>query len=656
MSAPLSPAASAASAASAAVSAAISSPPASPPPASFEVRTAFGRHAQGRSDTRQMMGVSIVRPDKVRTASPQPSQRDAAAATPRQEPDLLSWSDPLLELVLDHQDLAHSGQADRRGQSGIHAPQEQAMTLVRAFPHWYKAAPDPASVRQLLEHWCERLPLDSKGREKLLARMHSDLSPEAAFYTLAQVRASTVRLAAPDTEAVCCGGSAVGGLICSPDSRCLALWSHGRSVSLYVNIWQQEAGGVRRLGGSCHDDSELSCMVFGADSRSLRCLGRWGEISQWQRRATAEGDQWQKTDSFQPCREFVTQATLSPDGRYMAALLGVERASEGEVQIFRETAPDVWQQQGRWPCRSRPGARRRYDETPLHSPLLFSSQARHLFFADGRGLRAFCRNGDSWQELRLESDRSADGGPADGRWDHYTLAVDAGEHRLAAAQLREEDIKDEMAEPWHDVAYLRVHQLLQVWHFEEGHGWRHVAKSRNMDGDSFRGSFAMTFSPDGQQLVFKESVGLARRLCILSAMAPGSEPVATRLRPGAPDIQASNDSYSPDFLQFSTTGRQLATCAFNGVQIWQKGTGFTGLEFCALAVKGGLRCLWPGPVTRWLPLCIVCRRWQGERLGLRERPVPEKSGMAGKQGRGCPEIHARWRQPCCGLAWSHDGL
>ena len=403
---------------------------------------------------------------------------------------------------------------------------------------------------------------------------------------------------------------------------------------------------MRRLGGSCHDDSELSCMVFGADSRSLRCLGRWGEISQWQERVTAEGDQWQKTDSFHPCREFVTQAMLSPDGRYMAALLGVERASEGEVRIFHETAPDVWQQEGRWPCRSRPGARRRYDETPLHSPLLFSSQARHLFFADGRGLRAFCRNHDSWQELRLESDRSPDGGPADGRWDHYSLAVDAGEHRLAAAQVREEDIKDEMAETWHDVAYLRVHQLLQVWHFEEGHGWRHVARSRNMDGDSLRGSFAMTFSPDGQQLAFKESVGLARRLCILSAMAPGNEPLAIRLRPGAPDIQASNDSYSPDFLQFSTTGRQLATCAFNGVQIWQKaegspnwssvlwqsrvGYGACGLALspdafhCALSAGDGKVSVWGFGSDR----CLKKVEWQENKVVDALRFTPDGASLA----------------------------
>ena len=239
MSAPLSPAA----------SLAISSPPPSPPPASFEMGTAFGRHAQGRSDSRQLMAVSLVRPE-VAQAEP-PRGQDAAAAVPRSESaesDRASWTDPLLELVLNLQDPPRSDHTCRRWHRSVYDPQEQAATLVSAFPQWYKVAPDPESVRQLLELWCDSLPPGSKGREKLVARMHSDLSPEAAFYTLAQVRASTARFAAPDTEAVCCGGSAVGGLICSPDSRCLALWSHGRSVSLYVNIWQQEAGGCAPAG------------------------------------------------------------------------------------------------------------------------------------------------------------------------------------------------------------------------------------------------------------------------------------------------------------------------------------------------------------------------------------------------------------------------
>ena len=399
-----------------------------------------------------------------------------------------------------------------------------------------------------------------------------DLPSEATCCTPAQERARAIRFVAPDTEAICCGGGDVAGLICSPDSRLLALCSDGSGQSRYVNIWQQEATGIRWLGGSRHDDDELSCLTFSADSRSLSCVGRWGEISQWQQRATPEGDRWHKTGSFNPLEEFVAQARLSADGRWLAAVLeGANRRAE--VGVFKETAPDVWQQQGRWACRSRQGTkpeRRLYDEMPLHSEMVFSGQARRLFFADACGLRAFCRDGDAWQELRLEPDILPDAGPVDIYQDSYRLVVDDGGNSLAAVRVIEEVRAQghEQGGERDDSLYLRCHRLLQVWHF--GHNrWQPVARRSLVDVDSRRG-VAMAFSPDGQQLAFKEKDSQGRRLCILSDLAPGGPGSTTWLHPGPVDRPGKRGDYSPDFLQFSATGRQLATWASDGVQIWQR--------------------------------------------------------------------------------------
>ena len=418
-----------------------------------------------------------------------------------------------------------------------------------------------------------------------------DLPSGAACCTPAQERARAVRFVAPDTEAICCGGGAFSGLICSPDSRCLALCTYGRDQSRYVNIWQQEATGIGWRGGSRHDDNALSCLTFAADSRSLRCLGRWGEISQW--RARPEGDRWEKAGSVHPCQEFVAQAALSADGRYLAALLEGESRG-GEVRVFRETAPDVWQQQGRWLCRSRLGAGpgpSLYDEMPLHSQMLFSARARHLFFADACGLRAFCRDGDAWQELRLAPDRAPDIQPGNAWQDSFRLVVADGEDRLAAARVTEELLlkRGDGTGEVDDGLHVHRHQSLQLWHF--GHNrWQPVTRRCPVDVGSRRG-VAMAFSPDGQQLAFKEKDSRGRRLCILSDLASGGPGSTTRLHPGSADGPGTRGDYSPDWLQFSATGTAAGHLGIRWGADLAKGAGVTDLALCALAGQSRLRRL-----------------------------------------------------------------
>ena len=258
-----------------------------------------------------------------------------------------------------------------------------------------------------------------------------------------------------------------------------------------------------------------------------------------------------------------------------------ERAAAARYGFFRETAPDVWQQQGRWLCRSRLGAGPGpclYSEMPLHSQMLFSARARHLFFADACGLRAFCRDGDSWQELRLAPDRAPDIQPGNVWQDTFRLVVADGENRLAAARVTQEFLlqRGDGTGEVDDSLHVRRHQLLQLWHF--GHNrWQPVARRSQVDIDSAKG-VAMAFSPDGQQLAFKEKDSRGRRLCILSDLASGGPESTTWLHPGPVDRPSKRGDYSPDFLQFSATGRQLATWESDGVQIWQQAQGAQGVQ------------------------------------------------------------------------------
>lgn len=493
--------------------------------------------------------------------------------------DVTRWPDSLLELILrrlDLADLARCSQVCRRWHQAACDPELRGRALVRAWPVWYRAMPDAgsqaaggeSSVDRALALWCQRLVPGSVRRAELEADMASGLSPQAAFYTLIKERASSSRFAAPDQAAVCCAGRPVANWCCSSDGSTLILLSRGVSDpgSRYVNFWQLGAAGPRWQVGFCYR-GPVSHLCLSADGRRLRALGERAELLQWrlevgdrEREGEKEGEGgpgrlWHQQTTLSLCSGTPRQVTLSPDGDYLA--VGID----GEVKVYREMAGGHWQQQCSLLCRQGP-EEEVWAFRPALSPLVFSQAAGHLFFADDRGLRAFQRQGDSWQEqpLQPEPDNAGEGA-LDDHWGNYSFAMDVTGQWLAVAQVRED---------WVQGPSIRVRRLLTLWHFRQGEGWRHRGSSDcpNMDLHERRFPFPMAFSPDSQHLAFGERWDNTRQLCVLPAATPAGGWQASRLW----SEQYTGDyweSRRPMFVEFSSTGRRLVTCVAQGIQIWQ---------------------------------------------------------------------------------------
>ena len=239
-------------------------------PLSMGAGTAFMRCGQGPRDKAARVCVAAA-------------GCGAAPALPLPGVDLALWSASLLELVLrylDPADLARCSQACRRWYQAASHPELRARAFVRACRGWCPAGLDQGAVRRSLSFWCDSLVPGSIWRMQLEARIAQKLSPQAAFYVLAQERAMAARFAAPDSRGIWCAGNPIEEVVCSPDSRCLALCSRSvRSVrsdsDWYVNIWQHRSGDWKRVGGFFYG-GRLSCLRFAADSRSLQGLG-WQE-------------------------------------------------------------------------------------------------------------------------------------------------------------------------------------------------------------------------------------------------------------------------------------------------------------------------------------------------------------------------------------------
>ena len=356
------------------------------------------------------------------------------------------------------------------------------------------------------------------------------------------------------------------GMVLSPDDHCMACLSYPDSKR--VAVFREQEGltqPVAQLDGS----QPLTGLAFSADGSSLRALGKYGSLYEWQRDGAGR---WQPGTQTPLAGLAVPEAPMIPrgSGLHMTVRQVVHSPDSRLIAVcdmacnmtlFGKTGKEGWQPQihRRWPT-----GEPRFADPRDQAQIAFSADSQTLLFAALSQAFVWKTSGHNgaWTSCRLTV-----GGPYSlTTGDHYPGAALAPDGRcLALCSTQQQDLEDTRCRD--TACTLSVHHFVAD---KAGVGpgqWPVTARKECRSRDS---EHPMAFSPDGQWLAFpcrQWQPWDDNRLAVLSVSSPEQvEWLAFGYRPRL----FGDPHHLVQQVQFSATGECLAAMAGAGVQLWQR--------------------------------------------------------------------------------------
>jgi len=481
----------------------------------------------------------------------------AVASWPGRE--LSGWSDPLLELFfryLDPGDLRSCALVCRQWNRVAGDLRLQARALMRTYPSFERrcleTALGPERASLCLSPWCAALAPGSTVRLELEARIAQGLAGKTLFCTFMQQLLGAERFCSFSYQRkfrMRCTSI----LVCSPDASAMAdVGSDFLDQPHRITLWRSGDRGLHPLFSVQHH-RPICALFFSADSRRLQAIDKDGRQRTWQRSSTSGAAVWQEVGRVALCCRPVDRLAASPDGGYLAVVSG------DVVQIFASTPAAGWQQQ--WVWRWSQSLRRLQPPSVWSSrggSLEFSNDGRHLLFSNRGEMFMAHREGAVWQEQSIVDEQ---GQPVHSLWQTEAV-MDPGGSWLALARNSRQGA----------AATEAVHYRVTLFGFAPGRGWspvsRYICNECDMDI-----AFLMSFSADGQQLVFLDSWSRwDSRLCVLSAAGqpPWSQAAFMDYVSRLSTVVGNDKCCIPRHVEFSVNGRVLVAVGGAGVHIWRR--------------------------------------------------------------------------------------
>ncbi|MCY4472071.1 MAG: F-box protein [Kistimonas sp.] len=456
------------------------------------------------------------------------------------------WPDHLLELVLYRlgpADLARSGRVCHRWYRLTSDPELQARSFMRDLPSlcWrqLKQALAPSHGRQSLLDWRERLAVGTLQRAALERLALRELSARGLFCALLKQRLVTQRFSACELRTIDYRGMLILDLVCSPDGQYLAHCSRisRQDSPICISVCHYDLGALRQRGYFSYSHSFHS-LRFSADSRRLEAVDPQGHLHGWQ---PDPHGQWHSLGSSLLSSSVVTKVVTSLDYHYMAIA-----DDEGGLSVFGNEHLSCWQQQWNWLAPDGEPPQGLIELTP--DIMVFSRNSQFFLFVSGWRAHVCRRRGTGWEAHEFADVRAC--------------------IRQGAALAPAGDCLALCSTAASQPCYTEGTGTVGLWKFREPQGWQY--KTGRPCRYSIHG-FAMTFSPDGQQLACADGLSTGdSRLFILSTTGSEGWTVATELEFGSGPRFTGRLCHLVESLQFSATGYCLAATARSGVHIWRQ--------------------------------------------------------------------------------------